>query len=122
MDRGFFLSNLWRWACGLPEHDEPQVYRFTLAQARENWSDKFIGLMRNRMLLGIYRYGYFRDPNQPKYDRIESALRRIRAYAETGNTETLVDAANLLMIEFEIGNHPNKHFAAVDDGVHTEVK
>ena len=121
MTRDHFLRNLWRWKCGLPELDAPPTHRFTLAEAYGNWFPDFIGLMRNRMLQGIYRYGLFKDPNQPNYDRISSVLKRLALYRKDGNGEHLVDSANILGIEFTKRAHPNFHFSPVDDGIHTEV-
>lgn len=40
---------------------------------------------------------------------------RLRKYAETGNTEFLVDAANFAMIEFMLPSHPNAFFEGTDD-------
>jgi len=122
MDRAWFMANLWRWAAGVPELDSPPVHRYTRKQALGDWSEQFIQLMRNRMVLGIYRYGSYKSPQAPNYDRIGSVLKRLRLYGDTGNQEFLVDSANLLMIEFDVGDHPNKHFCAIDDGYHTEIK
>ena len=121
MTRDHFLRNLWRWKCGLPELPEPEVHRFTLAEAYENWFPDFIELMRYRMLQGIYRYGLFKDPNQPNYDRISSVRKRLDLYQQTGNGEHLVDCANILGIEFTKRSHPNFHFTSIDDGIHTEA-
>lgn len=118
MNREFFIANLWRWSAGVPELPAPETHRCELAQARACWFPRFIELMRNRMALGTYRYGDFRDPTQPRYDCVGSAQQRIQAYLNSGNTEHLVDAANLLGIEFEVGQHPSKHFSSIDDGVH----
>lgn len=32
-----------------------------------------------------------------------------------------MDIANLAMMEFEEGDHPDKHFSFVDDGKHTKT-
>ena len=124
MDRAFFLRNLWRWSVGLPELPAPSTNRFTYQEAADCWFPGFIQLMHNRMIQGAFRYGDFRDPNQLNYDRLAAMFRHIHAYEQTGNTEHLVDAANLLAIEFEVGAHPLKHFAAVDDDpdMHVTVK
>jgi hypothetical protein len=120
-DRQRFLDNLWRWKCGVPEQDLP-THACTLAEAERNWFPKFIVLMKNRMYMGRFRHGDFRDPNQLDYDRVGSALHRIHLYQKTGNGEHLVDAANLLGIEFTVPKHPDFHFTAIDDGYHTEVR
>lgn len=98
---------------GLMEIPPP---KFTLKQLeRSQWSDKFEIYMRNRLLMGGLRYGLFGDPKKHKYDSVSSIKKRLALYEETGNTEYLVDIANLCMVEFVEGNHPNKHFSATDD-------
>ena len=86
------------------------------------WSPEFEQLMRNRMVLGAFRYGLLNDPKKPNWDRIPSIQRRLVAYQQDGNLEHLVDAANLCQLEFEEGRHPNRHFAAVDDGEHCTIR
>lgn len=119
-DSSFFLKNLWRWKCGLPEEDYNKADEpVSLEQIeKEQWSPKFIELMKNRMIMGWFRYGSIRSQNGQKYKRVEEAIRRLQRYLEEGNDELLVDVANFCMIEFEIGVNPNKHFNAVDDGEH----
>ena len=117
-----FLSNLWRWKCGLPEIEESKPVRYDIEELRKTqMSERFIELMTNRMVLGTFRYGRWQD-NKKKYDRIASVKKRLAEFEKTGNAEHLVDVANLLMIEFEISNHPNLHFAAIDDGEHVQTK
>ena len=121
MDRAFFFRNLWRWKCGMPEIDLT-VHKHKLQEAKTNWFPEFISLMRNRMTMGIYRHGHFHDPNQPNYDRVGSAIARLKLYQEDGNGEHLVGAANMCGIEFTKKAHPRFHFTATDDGVHAEIK
>ena len=89
--------------------------------AESEWSDRFETLMRNRLIMGAYRYGTMREQEaKAEYNYAKEADRRMKIYLETGNTEYLVDAANLCLLEFEIGSkHPNKHFESVDDGTHS---
>jgi hypothetical protein len=84
------------------------------------WSREFERLMRNRLLVGRFRYGLMQRTDALNYDRIGSALIRLRAYQECGNLEHLVDAANLMLLEFEHGSHQERHFMASDDGEHVE--
>ena len=99
-------------ACRMPTLDELRA---------KQWSERFEMLRSNRMVLGAFRYGLMEDQVKGSpYDNVASLIARARAYQETGNTEYLVDIANLAMIAFEIGVHPTKHFRAVDDGIHTE--
>lgn len=90
-----------------------------------NWFPNAIRKARSRMVMGFFRYGYFKDQNQIKYDRIGSAIERLEAYIkpEGGNTEHLIDALNLCGIEFESPNHPKAYFKSVDDGpIHVKTK
>lgn len=82
------------------------------------WSPKFEQYMRNRLIMGAFRYGRLHDSKKPRFDRIESACKRLELYQKTGNMEYLVDVANMCLLEFEEGIHPNKHFKSVDDGKH----
>lgn len=119
MDNRIFLDNLWRWKCGLPELDEPIKAPMNLGELRlSEWSPEFEKLMRNRMLMGAFRYGKLHEPSNKTHKRIESAIRRLNKYLETGNDELLVDVANLCLCEFEVGKHPKKHFKSIDDGDH----
>jgi len=85
---------------------------------RTEWSPEFEQLMRNRLLIGRFRYGRMDRVEQRNYDRIGSAIARLKRYQETGNLEFVVDAANLCLMEFEHSEHPDLHFDAIDDGEH----
>ena len=88
---------------------------------KSQWSDQFITYMRNRMIVGAYRYGMIRDENQPKYDNIGSLIERAALYLESGNQEHLVDIANLALVEYISGCcHLAPHFFSTDDGYHTK--
>lgn len=106
----------------------PAEYADTLGKAPDidiigaiNWFPKAIRYAKNRMITGFFRYGNFHDPGQPKYDRIRSAIHRLKKYQQTGNTEHVIDALNLCGIEFEKPSHPKAHFKAIDDGIHTPI-
>lgn len=88
---------------------------------RISWSPEFETLMRNRLLVGAFRYGLLNEEGKPAFDSVGSAIKRLELYLETGNTEHLVDAANLCLVEFVEGKHPKKHFKAEDDGEHTQT-
>ena len=88
---------------------------------RSEWSLTFETLMRNRLIMGAFRYGTLHSNKKPKYDRLESIIKRVTIYKETGNLELLVDIANMCLLEFEEGHHPNKHFHSIDDGQHAEL-
>lgn len=78
------------------------------------WSAEFEQLMRNRLVMGALRYGVMGSDGKPQYDRLSSVLKRLDQYRLTGNTELLVDCANLLLLEFVEGDHPLRHFKALD--------
>lgn len=85
---------------------------------KSQWSSKFERLMRNRLILGVFRYGKITRQSNLNYDRVGSAIKRLNLYKSTGNLEHLVDAANLCLLEFEHSEHPDKHFEAQDDSEH----
>lgn len=88
---------------------------------RTEWSPVFEQLMRNRLVVGALRYGTFAEhaaAGGNGYDNVGSAIHRLREYQAGGNMEHLVDAANLCLKEFLVGDHPQRHFAAGDDGQH----
>jgi len=89
---------------------------------RTEWSPEFERLMRNRLVMGAFRYGRLHAEGKPAYDRVSGALKRLELYRQTGNLECLVDVANMMLLEFEEGDHPGRHFRAADDGVHVEAR
>ena len=86
------------------------------------WSTTFEKYMRNRLIMGAYRYGKLKEKGKPDYNRIDSMIKRLKKYQASGNTEHLVDVANLCLCEFVEGKHPNNHFASVDNGEHTQER
>lgn len=120
----YFCWPLWQRAGGEVETQSPSSKPAPSLDVleRTEWSPRFERLMRNRLILGAMRYAPLHQPNTPQFDRVSSAIRRLQHYAQTGNTELLVDVANLCLVEFEEGIHPLKHWAAVDDGEHVGEK
>lgn len=86
------------------------------------WDKEFETLMRNRLIMGAFRYGLLAEKNDTPHDNVGSAISRLNKYRESGNTELLVDVANICLVEFKCGHHPNKHFSSVDDGEHITIK
>ena len=122
----FFLNNLWRWKCNLPEIEEefhdansygsvPDVEQIKDLQ----YKSLFTKLMDNRMIIGFFRYGN-KHKRKTYYHYINSAKRRIELYESTGNLECLIDAANILRMEFDQPQHPKAYFKAEDDGEHSQ--
>ena len=84
------------------------------------WSWEFEQLMRNRLRVGGFRYGALVEGARSEYDRIGSAISRLRTYRRTGNLEHLVDAANMCLVEFVMPSHPAPTWDPADDGEHAE--
>lgn len=66
---------------------------------KSEWSNEFETFMRNRLIMGAFRYGLITE-SKKTWDRIGYMERKIEAYRKTGNTEALVDIANLCMLEY----------------------
>lgn len=77
-------------------------------------SGEFIQGMVNRMAVSFHKYGKVADAYPGAVDALKSLKQRLDAYAEDGNTEWLMDAANFAMIEFMHPAHPHAHFAPTD--------
>jgi hypothetical protein len=107
--------------CGYFEKPKGKMPELKELYASE-WCEEFVILMRNRMVMGAFRYGRLKAPGKPQFDRLSSILERLKLYEETGNLEILVDVANLCLLEFVEGEHPKRHWKAVDDGTHAERK
>ena len=122
MNRQFFINNLWRWKCNIPEVVIEQKTINLKDLQKSEWNNKFETLMRNRLVFGAIRYGKIGESGKPKYSRIESIIKRLKNYNKTGNMEFLVDCANLCLLEFVENNHPTKHFSSIDDGEHVNTK
>lgn len=60
-----------------------------------HWSDTFIERMRNRMIVGAYRYGLKVKDDLPSFIRT-----RLKEFEDTKNSELLIDIANVCMIQF----------------------
>lgn len=124
--REFHTMNAWRRLSGYPELDQdeikPKPTMSPMEVLRETeWSPEFEKLMRNRMLMGAFRYGLLHANVRPNYGYVDSIERRLKIFRETGNMEYLVDIANICLIIFETKAHPNAHFESVDDGEHAVV-
>lgn len=92
---------------------------FKTLQATE-WSEEFEAYMRNRLLVGAYRYGAMNHPGKPGYDRIGAALKRLQEYQQCKNKELLVDVANLCLLEFVEGE--GKFLSNDDSNEHVKIE
>jgi hypothetical protein len=79
---------------------------------KTEWSEEFEHLMRNRLLIGAYRYGRLYNKICKRPNASVRIRQLIEQYEETGNLELMVDIANFAMTEFINSKHPKKHFKA----------
>ena len=80
---------------------------------KQEYSDRFDELRRNRMEMSYYKYGPVRKNYATGNIQAISTLKKcLEKYKETGNTEYLVDAANYAMLEYMYPQHPKAHFRA----------
>lgn len=111
---------------GLIPPPKPRFKPSDLAKLKQTeWSSQFEQLMRNRLVMGAFRYGTFEDKAKLRTDPwnlLEPVTSKVEKYQQTGNTEYLVDAANYLLLAFEFDPHPLKHFLALDDTDHCKKK
>ena len=85
------------------------------------WSPRFEQLMRNRLLMGAFRYGLMEIERHQKWRMLEAMRKRIDQYEATGNLELMVDVANLCLLEFEFPSIDGAAWAPVDDGEHVQM-
>lgn len=116
-----FTWNAWRRTAGLPEIELngrlPDTVSELLISQRSTVFEK---MRANRMVFGAYRYGKVSSNGNSGYKRIASVIKRLELYQNNGNLEMLVDAANLLELEFMLSEHPNKHMADEKHNLHVE--
>ena len=110
----YYNKHRWRLTHGYSETDNYLMEELVDTE----WSKEFEQLMRNRLIMGSFRYGRLGDKNKPNYDRVFSILNRLIAYYYHSNKEHLVDIANLCMCEFVEGYG---HFESIDDGEHVKI-
>jgi hypothetical protein len=114
----YFFRQAWRSIAGLPA-EQPKPLRPDLPTLRASqWNRRFERLMRNRLVMGAFRYGTFAEQGRTRYNNPDGIVRHLQAYRETGNAEHLVDIANLALVEFTLPSHQEYHWEAIDDGDH----
>ena len=115
-----YFRDAWRRRCGLPPVATAERMPDLPELERSEWSDEFERLQRTRLVMGAFRYGRLGDPRKPSWDRCTALHQRLERYAATGNVEMLVDVANMAMLEYVEGRHPQRHLACDHDVEHVE--
>lgn len=82
---------------------------------QSEWFPEFEQLMRNRIIMGAFRYGLLEHKAKMSYRMFDYLREKVDLYERTGNREALVDIANMAGLEFTFPSHPNAHWAAGDD-------
>lgn len=86
---------------------------------RTEWCKEFEDLMRNRLVLGSFRYGRIEEQDYSKYNLPAEIKKRTDRYIDSHNLEHLIDAANICMLAFIHGKRQGEKVEAIDDGEHT---
>lgn len=94
--------------------DRATQVKLVAACPATEYSHHFLQGMVDRMAVSFHKYGAVNDAYPDRVDAIASLQKRLETYAETGNTEFLMDAANFAMIEFMRPRHPDAYFKATD--------
>ena len=104
-----------------PQRTHGEWHIETLKRSELDFS--VIELMRNRLIMGAFRYGKVGAKDKPAYDRVSSIRRRLSLYEQEGNLEHLIDIMNECYLDFVEPTHPKAHWDPSDDSeVHTERK
>lgn len=86
-----------------------------MSEWKEDYSEEFDRLRRNRVEVSHYKYGSVRrNYREGNIDALATLEKCIRKYRETGNTEYLCDAANYCMFEYMFPQIPGARFRATD--------
>lgn len=98
------------------DNDKVQSRRVTIETVAPTteYSQKFLDGMLARMAMSFFKYGKVADAYPRKVNALDSLRLRLDKYAETGNTEYLMDAANFAMIEFMCPSRPDAHYTPTD--------
>lgn len=89
-----------------------RVIRWAEAVPASEFNTPFVQGMADRMATSWFKYGCHADNAKAGVDFLASLDTRLAKYREDGNTEWLMDVANLAMIEYMNPSHPEAHFRA----------
>ena len=90
---------------------KPTDINVRLVAPPTEFSVDFVQGMADRMSVSFYKYGAMASAD---IDVRATIAMRLDRYAETGNTEWLIDVANFALIGFVHPTHTDAHYAATD--------
>ena len=90
------------------------VVRLAASSPSSEFSEQFLQGMLDRMGASFAAYGPVKNAFPDKVNAIDTLKDKLKHYAETGNTEFLMDAANYCMIEFMCPKHSDAHYKPTD--------
>jgi hypothetical protein len=88
------------WSDDFEEKLKKYYNTFEIVSLVIPWSEEFIQLMRNRLVMGAFRYGLMAEQDYSKFDTLSAARNKLELYEKTLNLEFLVDAANNCLLTF----------------------
>ena len=110
-----YIRNCLHQRLGIVEIIKPHSVGILSCWEKTEWSDEFITLMRNRLLMGRMRYGKIKNSGgRGEKSSIDFLKERLKRYERTGNMELLPDIANFALVEFVGGDHKLRHFKCED--------
>lgn len=127
-----FLQDLWRKMCGLPELHHPGLhpnllklkqnqwdyhfenemkffYDYFTFNKSEPWSEDFIKFMRNRLVMGSFRYGLMEEQDYSRFDLAGYIQNKIDKFNSSRDLECLIDACNNALLAFVHGCRYNTY-------------
>jgi hypothetical protein len=88
----------------------PTSFRPWVYQRDDYWAA--VQMAANRMCVSETKYGPLENNYPAPADALATLRERLQRYEETGNTEWLLDVANMAVIEHLFPSHPEAHFRA----------
>jgi hypothetical protein len=79
------------------------ISEFKVSSITKERLEYILNLMRNRLIMGSFRYGLMADQDYSRYDLKAIFNHKISKYAATENLECLIDALNMMLISYVHG-------------------
>jgi hypothetical protein len=126
-----FFDNAWKWKCGLPEDELPEMGKSKLGNVPDledlikmQIVPEFKDLEKAadvRMIIGVFRYKLRKGHDFFNYKMLKEIRKKLNQYEETKNLEDLVDAFNYVRIEYLRARWAGYIMKPVnDEGIHAE--